>query len=141
MECPGRTRATCCMPEQFSGDRLYRAFVRGRSRATNDSFEKIQNSPCCSMRFRERFGALIRKRIWVLPGKEGKKSRRVLCLHLLLSTYALGQSFRHLTDRSSSSQQFVSGRTHLKVSVYSNWISSSRLLTYQYRFSLKYNVR
>lgn len=58
----------------------------------NDSFDKIPNSRCCSMRFRERFGALIRKRS---SGEQGKI--RGLRLHSFSTVAALGQSCRHLT--------------------------------------------
>jgi hypothetical protein len=67
------------------------------------------------MRFRERFEALIRKGSWCCRVKKEEKSRRVLRLHFLLSTFALGQSCRHLTDRTSRPQRSVPGSIHVKV--------------------------
>lgn len=49
------------------------------------------------MRFRERFGALIRKRS---SGEQGRM--RGLRLHTFSTVAALGQSCRHLTDLSST---------------------------------------
>ena len=84
MECPGQHRTTCRTPKHFSGDRILMAFSEAGAVRENDSFEKIPKPPCCSMRFRERFGALIRKGSWcrVIEEKRFAVSR----LHLLLST-------------------------------------------------------
>jgi hypothetical protein len=89
------------------------------------------------MRFREKFEALIRKESWCCRVKKEEKSRRVLRLHFLLSTFALGQSCRHLTDRTSRPQRSVSGRVHVKAFVFSGGIPSIEVVMYEYRYSLR----
>jgi len=55
------------------------------------------------MRFRERFGALIRKDLGAARVKKEKDiAFSASRLHLLLSTFALGQYCRHLADMSST---------------------------------------